>query len=60
MRPNTGVTLAHAVAFLSFLLQDLLHGFPRPLTVTSEHIRFLLSSFFSVFTLFSCRFRAVD
>jgi len=28
-------------------------------TVTSEHIRLLLFSF-SVFTLFSCRFRAVD
>jgi len=26
----------------------------------SEHICFLLCSFFSVFTLFSCRFRAVD
>jgi len=33
---------------------------PQTFTVTSEHIRFLLFSFFSVFTLFSCRFRAVD
>ena len=46
-----------------FLLQDLLglHGFPRLFTVTSEHIPFfLLFSFFFCFTLFSCRFRAVD
>jgi len=42
-----------------FLLQDSLHGFPRLLTVISEHICSLLFSF-SVFTLFSCRFRAVD
>ena len=42
-----------------FLLQDALHGFPRLFTVISEHICFLLFSF-SVLTLFSCRFRAVD
>ena len=42
-----------------FLLQDSLHGFPRLFTVISEHICFLLFSF-SVLTLFSCRFRAVD
>ena len=42
-----------------FLLQESLHGFPRLLSVISEHICFLLSVF-SVFTLFSCRFRAVD
>ena len=40
-----------------FLLQDSLYGFPRLFTVTSEHIRLFT---FSVFTLFSCRFRAVD
>ena len=42
-----------------FLLHDSLHGFPRLFVVISEHICFLLFSF-SVFTLFSCRFRAVD
>ena len=45
-------------AFL-FLLQDSLHGFLRLFTVTSEHIPSFLFSF-SVITLFSCRFRAVD
>ena len=39
------------------LLKYLLRGYPRLFTVISEHICF---SFFSVFTLFSCRFRAVD
>ena len=39
------------------LLKYLLRGFPGLFTVISEHICFLL---FSVFTLFSCRFRAVD
>ena len=38
----------------------LLRGFPGLFTVISEHICFLLLVFFSVFTLFSCRFRAVD
>jgi len=33
---------------------------PRLFTVISEHICFLLLISFSVFTLFSCRFRAVD
>jgi len=42
-----------------FLLQDSLHGFPRLFTVISQHICFLLLVF-SVFTLFSCWFRAVD
>jgi len=42
-----------------FLLQDPLHGFPRLFTVISQHICFLLLVF-SVFTLFSCWFRAVD
>ena len=44
----------------SFLpLKYSLRGFPRLFTVISEHICF--STFiFSVFTLFSCRFRAVD
>ena len=42
-----------------FLLKYLLHGFPGLFTVISGHICFLLL-FFSVFTLFSCRFRAVD
>ena len=46
-------------AALPFSLQDLLHGFPRLFTVISEHICFLLLVF-SVLTLFSCRFRAVD
>ena len=32
---------------------------PKTFTVTSEHIRFYYLVF-SVFTLFSCRFRAVD
>jgi len=41
------------------LLKYSLHGFPRVFTVISEHICFLLL-FFSVFTLFSCRFRAVE
>ena len=40
------------------LLHDSLHGFPRLFIVISEYICFLLFSF-SVFTLFSCRFRAV-
>ena len=44
-------------AALPFFLQDSLHGFPRLLTVIAEHICFLLLVFF---TLFSCRFRAVD
>ena len=43
-----------------FLLQDSLNGFPRLFTVISEHICFLLLVFFPVFTLFSCRFHAVD
>jgi len=42
-----------------FLFRVSLYGFPRLFTVTSEHIRLLLFSF-SVFTLFSCWFRAVD
>jgi len=42
-----------------FLLQDSLHGFPRLFTFISEHICFMLFSL-SVFTLYSCRFRAVD
>ena len=42
-----------------FLFQDSLHGFPRLFTVISYHTYFLLFSF-SVFALFSCRFRAVD
>ena len=42
-----------------FLLRDSLHGFPRLFTFISEHICFMLFSF-SVFTLYSCRFRAVD
>ena len=33
---------------------------PGLFTVISEHICFLLLVFFSVFTLFSCRYRAVD
>ena len=40
-------------------LRDSLHGFPRLFTVISEHVCFLLFSL-SVFTLFSCRFCAVD
>jgi len=43
-----------------FLRQDSLYGFPRLFTVTSEHIRLFYFVVFSVFTLFSCRFRAVD
>ena len=40
------------------LLKCSLHGFPGLFTVISEH---MFSTFsFSVFTLFSCRFRAVD
>ena len=41
------------------LLKYSLHGFPGLFTVISEHICFLILVFF-VFTLFSCRFRAVD
>ena len=41
------------------LLKYSLHGFPGLFTVISEHICFLLLVF-SVFTLFSCRLRAVD
>ena len=41
------------------LLKYLLRGFPGLFTVISEHICFLLLVF-SVFTLFSCPFRAVD
>ena len=45
----------------SFLvLKYLLRGFPGLFTVTSEHICFRVLVFFPVFTLFSCRFRAVD
>ena len=47
------------VALPFFLLKYLPHGFPGLFTVISGHICFLLSVF-SVFTLFSCRFRAVD
>jgi len=43
-------------AAFPFLLQDSLRGF-RLFTVTSQNIP---SFTFSVFTLFSCRFRAVD
>ena len=32
---------------------------PQTFTLTSEHIRFYILVFFC-FTLFSCRFRAVD
>jgi len=42
-----------------FLLQYSLHGFPGLFTVIFEHICFLLLVFL-FFTLFSCRFRAVD
>jgi len=45
--------------FPFLLLKYPLHGFPGLFTVISEHTCFLLL-FFSVFTLFSCRFRAVD
>ena len=48
------------VALPFFLLKYLLHGFPGLFTVISGHICFLLFVFSSVFTLFSCRFRAVD
>ena len=44
---------------VAFFFFSSLHGFPRLFTVISEHICFLLFSF-SVFTLFSCRFDAVD
>jgi len=37
-----------------------IHGFPGLFTVTSEHIHFLLFKVFFCFTLFSCRFRAVN
>ena len=47
-------------AALPFSFQDSLHGFCRLFTVISERICFLLLVFFPVFTLFSCRFRAVD
>jgi len=50
---------SHRSPSFLFLLRDSLHGFPRLFTVISEHICFLLFSF-SVFTLFNCRFRAVD
>jgi len=47
---------------LSFPSSGLLRVFPILCTVTSQHIRFLLFSFSVLvcFTLFSCRFRAVD
>ena len=48
------------VALPFFLLKYLLHGFPGLFTVISGHICFLLLVFSPVFTLFSCRFRAVD
>ena len=47
------------VALPYFLLKYLLHGFPGLFTVISGHICFLLIVF-SVFTLFSCQFHAVD
>ena len=47
------------VALPYFLLKYLLHGFPGLFTVISGHICFLLLVF-SVFTLFICRFHAVD
>jgi len=43
--------------FLFFSRTD--YMIPRTFTVTSEHTRFHFLVFFS-FTLFSCRFRAVD
>jgi len=45
---------------LPFRLQDWLHRFSGLFTDTSEHIRFFYFFSSSVFTLFTCRFRAVD
>ena len=57
LKPSFSANPSHCS--LSFLLRDWLHGFPKLLTDTSEHIRFLLFSS-SFFPLFSCWFRAVD
>ena len=59
LKPFFSTNLSHCIALPFFLLKYLLHGFPGLFTVLSGHICFLLLVFF-VFTLFSCRFRAVD
>jgi len=58
-RSMASSTIFPTVALPFFKLKYLLHGFPGLFTVISWHICFLLLVF-SVFTLFSCRFRAVD
>ena len=45
---------------LSFSSSGLTTWIPQTLTVTSEHIRFYFLVFLFSFTLFSCRFSAVD
>ena len=58
LKPSFSANPSHcSPSFL--LLQYSLRGFPGLFTVISEHICFLLLVF-SVFTFFSCRFRAVD
>ena len=57
LKPSFSANPSHRS--LPFLFQDWLHGFPRLLTVTSEHIRCFYILVFFCFTLFSCRFRAV-
>ena len=58
LKPSFSANPSHcSPSFL--LLKYSLQGFPGLFTVISEHICFSTFSF-SVFTLFSCRFRAVD
>jgi len=60
MKPSFSANPSHcSPSFL--LLKYSLHGFPGLFTVISEHFLNLFSTFsFSVFTLFSRPFRAVD
>jgi len=59
LKPSFSANPSHcSPSFL--LLKYSVPGFPGLFTVISEHICFLLLVFFPVFTLFSCRLRAVD
>ena len=61
LKPPFSANPAHCSPFF-LLLKYLLRGFPGLFTVISLflNIYVLYFYFFSVFTLFSCRFRAVD
>jgi len=60
LKPSFSANPSHCSSPSFLLLKYSLHGFSGLFTVISEHICFLLLVFSSVFTLFNCRFRAID